>query len=121
MGFEKIMEDAIISDPQKYIDEKGLKFIGRQFHVGRYIFDLLFEDRHGGKLLVELQTGTLDRDHTYKNLDYYHEYKDAHPQEFIDLMVRANIIPPERKKRLTDLGIAFREIPRAEFLMGGEM
>jgi len=116
MGFEKMMEEAIISDPRKYIDEKGLKFIARQYHIGKYIFDLLFEDRHGGKLLVELQDGTLDRNHTYKILDYYYEYKGAHPEEFIDLMVIANIIPPERKKRLTDLGIAFKEIQRSDFI-----
>jgi hypothetical protein len=115
MGFEKRMEDAIISDPQKYIDEKGLKIIARQYHIGKYIFDLLFEDRHGGKLLVELQDGTLDRNHTYKILDYYYEYKNAHPGEFIDLMVIANNIPPERKKRLADLGIAFKEIQKSEF------
>jgi hypothetical protein len=120
MGFEKEMEDAIISDPRKYIDEKGLNLVARQYHVGKYIFDLLFEDRHGGKLLVELQDGTLDRNHTYKILDYYHEYKHAHPDEFIDLMVIANIIPPERKKRLADLGIAFREIPRSEFIIEGK-
>ncbi len=119
MGIEKLMEDAIISDPRKYIDEKGLEFIARQYHVGRYIFDLLFEDRHGGKLLVELQAGTLDRNHTYKILDYYNEYKDTHPDEFIDLMVIANTIPPERKRRLTDLGVAFREISRSEFFPEG--
>ncbi len=62
----------------------------------------------------------LDRNHTYKILDYYHEYKHAHPDEFIDLMVIANIIPPERKKRLADLGIAFREIPRSEFIIEGK-
>ena len=66
MGFEKMMEDAIVSNPEKYIGEKGLKLIARQYRIGKYIFDLLFEDRRGGKLLVELQSGTLDRTHTYK-------------------------------------------------------
>jgi hypothetical protein len=55
VNFEKKMEDAVASDPQKYLDGKGLKLIARQHHVGKYIFDLLFEDRHGGKLLIELQ------------------------------------------------------------------
>ncbi len=80
------MENAIISNPLKYIGEKGLKFVSQQFHIGKYYFDLLFEDRHGGKLIVELQKGTLDRDHTYKILDYYDEYKESHPDEFIDLI-----------------------------------
>jgi hypothetical protein len=107
---EKMMEDAIVSNPEKYINEKGLKLLSRQYRIGSYIFDLLFEDRHGGKLIVELQKGTLDRIHTYKILDYYHEYKEQNPQDFIDIMVIANVIPAERKRRLSNLGIAFKEV-----------
>jgi hypothetical protein len=113
---EDDMENAIISNPEKYLGEKDLKLISRQFRIGKYIFDLLFEDRHGGKLIVELQKGTLDREHTYKILDYYDEYREAYPGDFIDLMVIANNITHERKKRLSSLGIAFRELPASEFL-----
>lgn len=105
------MEDAIVNNPEMYINEKGLKLLARQYKIGSYIFDLLFEDRHGGKLIVELQRGTLDRTHTYKILDYYHEYKEKNPRDFIDVMVIANIVPPERKRRLRDLAIDYREIP----------
>jgi RecB family endonuclease NucS len=120
MFTEKDMENAIICNPEKYIGEEGLKLITQQFHIGKYIFDLLFEDRHRGKLIVELQKGTLDRNHTYKILDYYDEYKESHPKEFIDLMVIANTIPPERKKRLSALGIAFKEIPMSEVIKDSE-
>lgn len=120
MFTEKDMENAIILNSQKYIGEKGLKIISQQFHIGKYYFDLLFEDRHGGKLIIELQKGTLDRGHTYKILDYYDEYKESHPDEFIDLMVIANIIPPERKKRLSALGIAFKEVPMSDFIQDSE-
>ena len=41
MFTEKDMENAIISNPQKYIGEKGLKLISQQFHIGKYYFDLL--------------------------------------------------------------------------------
>lgn len=110
------MEDAIVNDPEKYLNEMGLKLLARQYKIGSYIFDLLFEDRHGGKLIVELQKGTLDRTHTYKILDYYHEYKEQNPRDFIDVMVIANIIPPERKRRLSDLAIDYREIPISAIL-----
>ncbi len=113
---EKIMEDAICNNPEKYLGEMGLKFISRQFRIGTYRFDLVFEDRHGAKLIVEVQRGTLDRNHTYKILDYYHEYKEKNPQEFIELMVIANSITKERKKRLSDWGVSIKEIPEAEFL-----
>jgi RecB family endonuclease NucS len=69
---EKIMEDAICNDPERYIGEKGLKLIARQYSIGTYRFDLLFEDSHGKSLIVEIQKGKLNREHTYKILDYKH-------------------------------------------------
>lgn len=113
---ESDMEDLIERFPEKFLGESGLKVVARQFSIGSYRFDLLLEDRHEGKLIVEIQKGTLDRTHTYKILDYYHEYKSMRPEEFIDLMVVANSIPVERKQRLRDAGISFREIPLSDFL-----
>jgi hypothetical protein len=113
---EKDMEDAVAVDSERYIGESGLKLIARQIRVGNYIFDLLFEDRHGGKLIVELQKGTLDRNHTYKILDYYDELKEKNPDDFIELMVIANKITRERRNRLSSYGIEFKEIPVTEFL-----
>lgn len=113
---EKDMENSIISDPEKYLGEQGLKLLAQQHRIGNYIFDILFEDRHGAKMIVEVQKGALDRVHTYKILDYYHEYKENHPFEFVELMVVANKIPDERKKRLSDWGVTFKEIPIEVFV-----
>ncbi len=115
MFSEKDMEDAIVRDPEHFLGETGLRLVDRQYRIGNYVFDLLFEDRHRGKLIVEIQKGTLDRSHTYKILDYYDEFRENHPDDFIDLMVVANVIPRERKKRLRFLGIEFREVPESEF------
>ena len=113
---EQDMEDLIAADPDKYIGEKGLILKARQYSIGSYRFDLLFKDRHGSKLLVELQKGTLDRNHTYKILDYYDEYKQKKPSEFVELMVIANRIPVERRNRLYSMGISFKEIPKSFIL-----
>ena len=113
---EKDMEDQIARAPDEFLGERGLSLAQRQARFGRYIFDLLFEDQHGGKLIVEIQKGTLDRNHTYKILDYYDEYKEQHPDQFVDVMVVANLIPAERKKRLNALGISHKEIPEDAFL-----
>ncbi len=110
------MEDLIVLTPKRYINEDGLKLVARQYRIGKYIFDLLFEDRYKSKLLVEIQKGTLDRNHTYKILDYYDEYKQDHQDEFVDLMIVANVIPLERKERLSFWGIAFIEIAESRFL-----
>jgi hypothetical protein len=113
---EKDMEDLIILNPQKYLNELELKLIYRQYSIGNYRFDLLFEDRHKGKLIIEIQLGTLDRNHTYKILDYYDEYKSKNPSDFIELMIIANKIPRERRERLNSHGISFIEIPESIFL-----
>jgi hypothetical protein len=110
-----MMEEAIIACPEKYVEE-GLTLINRQFRMGSYIFDLLFEDRHGAKLIIELQKGSLDRDHTYQIMDYYDEYKSRNPDQFVELMIVANKIPRERRDRLSSYGIAFKEIPEGQFL-----
>ncbi len=114
MLYEKTMEDAIVENPEKYI-EKGLRLLQRQYRIGGYVFDLLFEDRHGAKLIVELQRGTLDRYHTYKILDYYDECKLQNPDHFVELMIIANKITRERRDRLSSYGIAFKEIPASDF------
>src|SRR4030042_5538394 len=115
MFSEKDMENAICQNPEKYLGEKGLRLISRQHKIGNYIFDLLFEDRHGAKLIVEIQKGALDRSHTYKILDYYHGFKDKYPDEFVELIVIANEISGERKRRLSQFGVSFKEIAYSEF------
>jgi hypothetical protein len=111
---EKEMEDAIASDPGHYIED-GLTLVARQHRVGSYVFDLLFEGRHHSKLIVEIQKGVIDRAHTYKVLDYFDEFKTRNPEEFIEVMIIANEMPPERKRRLSSYGIAFKEIPVENF------
>lgn len=113
---EKGMEDLIAQYPERFLGESGLILIDRQMKVGPYRFDLVFQDRTGAKLIVEIQKGTLDRVHTYKILDYYDEYKDRNPQEFVEIMLVANNIPSERKQRLATRGISYREIPLSEFI-----
>jgi hypothetical protein len=113
---EKMMEDAVSAEPEKYLGEKGLQLVARQYSIGSYVFDLLFEDRRGARLIVELQKGTLDRNHTYKILDYYDEYKENNPDAFIELMVIANRIPHERRRRLDSHGVSWKEIPESEFV-----
>ncbi len=107
---EKQMAEVIIAHSQELLGEQ-LSLIERNLWIGRYELDLLFGDRHGAKLIVELQRGSLDRYHLYKVLDYYDEYKARHPEEFVEVMVVAYLISPERKERLGKRGINFREIP----------
>lgn len=58
----------------------------------------------------------MDRNHTYKILDYFDEFKKQNPSAFIDLIIVANKIPRERRERLQCYGITFFEIPESFFL-----
>lgn len=51
---EKDMEDAIARDSARYLGEDGLQLVERQYRIGGYIFDMLFTDRHGAKIIVEI-------------------------------------------------------------------
>ena len=113
---ETQMEDLIAKEPDLFLQEKGLRLIARQYRIGSYIFDLLFEDRHRGKLIVELQRGVLNRNHCYKIFDYIDEYRNQNPMEFVDLIVVANEITSERKKMLAAKGIKYVEIPETVFI-----
>src|SRR2546423_12606746 len=113
---EKDMEDAIAASPEKFVGEQGLKLIHQQLRIENFILDLVFEDKYGHTLIVEIQKGTLDRAHTHKIREYFHRYKTLYPRLIVDLMVIANLIPAERKEMLSDLGIEYREIHSKNFL-----
>jgi hypothetical protein len=51
---EAMMENAVVADPEGFLGEPGLKLVARQYRVGSYIFDLLFEDRPTVVLAVGL-------------------------------------------------------------------
>ena len=78
MFTEDQMADVVVANSQELLGE-ALTLIARKHWIGRYELDLLFQDRQGGHLIVELQRGALDRYHLYKVLDYYDEYKDRNP------------------------------------------
>jgi len=54
----------------------------------------------------------------FKILDYCDEFRELNPTEFVEPMIIANIIPSERKRRLSHRGISYREIPEIEFTGG---
>jgi hypothetical protein len=113
MMLERDMEQLIALFPEEFI-ESGLKLIGRQGNLGGIRYDLLFEDGNKGKLLVEIQRGTLTRDKVAQILEYYFQLKkiDERP---IDLMVIANNISNHKREILEFYGIEYREISERKF------
>ncbi len=65
---EKDFEDILDKHPA--LIEPGLKRIGRQVVMYGRRMDLLFEDEHGNKLIVELKAGPIKDEHMGQILSY---------------------------------------------------
>lgn len=66
---EKFMEDCIAEAPEAFLG-KPLQLRAQQPRLGGFIPDLLFVDRSGASVIVEVQKQALDRYHLYKCLEY---------------------------------------------------
>ena len=82
---EREMQELVWRYPERLLNEQGLK----QLHweepssVGRS--DLVFEDRHGGILVIELKRGQLSRPAAYQLLDYFGTMKERYPGKAVHL------------------------------------
>lgn len=110
MFSEKDMEDAIVAEPEFFLKRGGLELLSRQYVIGNFRFDLLFRDRLGRVIIVEIQKGTLDRNHSFKIVDYYNRYQNEHPDEKVEVVVVANEIPVDRKQFFDKFQICYSEV-----------
>ncbi len=112
---EREMEDLIAAKPDHFFPRHGFVLQGRQQSfqgVGR--FDLLFTDRHGMTILMELKAVPA----RYEAIDQIARYRDALLQRGctnILMWIVAPSIPPTMKEFLSHLGIEFTEISEVEF------
>lgn len=104
---EKHFEDVLSRYPD--LIEGGLKFINRQINVGGKFADLLFEDRFGQKLIIELKKGVIKREHMAQLLEYEgHFLSPDNPN--VRVMLVGNRVPPNISKSLDHHGFEWKEI-----------
>ncbi len=104
---EKHFEDVLSRYPD--LIESGLKFIDRQINVGGKFADLLFEDRFGQKLIIELKKGVIKREHMAQLLEYEgHFLSPENPN--VRVMLIGNRVPPNISKSLDHHGFEWKEI-----------
>jgi hypothetical protein len=110
---ESEMEDLLWKYPDKFLEP--LKQFRRQPRsaVGRA--DLVFEDRLGRLLVVEIKRGQLKRGAIDQVHDYFGMIKIEFPHKPVEMMVIAQSIPPERKVALELYNIEYREISDKRF------
>ena len=107
---EKDIENLLAQNPDIFFPKSGFKLIGQQVKLGRCFADIIFEDKHKRKVIVEVKRGILSRDASGQVMEYYGLLKNESPDDFVELILCANIIPPERKKFLETVGIECKEL-----------
>lgn len=107
---EKDIENLIAKYPDDFFPNSGFSLIGQQIKLGKCYADIIFEDKHNRKVIVEVKRGILSRDASGQVMEYYGLLKTESPDDFVELVLCANIIPPERKKFLETIGIECKEL-----------
>jgi hypothetical protein len=104
---EKDLEDLICKYPD--VIENGLSLIGRQVTIFGRRIDLLFQDKFGRQLLIELKAGPIKDEHigqimSYEGMLLSHENPD------LRIMIVGTRVPPNLAKSLDHHGIAWKEL-----------
>jgi hypothetical protein len=111
---EKEMQELLWRYPERFLNEPLEPFLREtSSDVGRA--DLVFKDRHGRFLVVELKRGKLPRGAIDQLLDYFGMMKRRFPEKTVELMVVANVIPLERRLTCESRDIECREIAEKAF------
>jgi predicted RNA-binding protein with PUA-like domain len=107
---EKDIENLIALYPDEFFPKSGFKLVGQQIRLGNKYADIIFKDRVNRKVIIEIKRGILTRDAAGQIMEYYGLLKEANPEEIIELVLCANIIPHERKRFLEISGIECKEL-----------
>jgi hypothetical protein len=105
---EREMQELLWQHPERFFNEP-LKQIAWEAasEVGRA--DLVFEDRHGRLLIIEVKRGKLPRGAIGQLQDYFGMMKQKYPGKPVEMMVVACTIPTERKLACEHYDIEWRE------------
>ena len=111
---EREMEDLVWEHPEKFLNEPLKKFRRQPASsVGRA--DLIFLDRAGSLIVIELKRDTLERGAVNQILDYSGMLKSRFPDKSVELIIIANRIPQERRATCEKFDIEAIEIPQKKF------
>lgn len=107
---EKDIENLIAQHPNEFFPNSGFTLVGQQIKLGKCYADIIFEDRHKRKIIIEVKRGILSRDASGQVMEYYGLLKTQSPNDLVELILCANVVPPERKKFLETVGIDCKEL-----------
>ncbi len=107
---EKDIENLIARFPEEFFPNSSFTLVSQQYKTGSCFADLVFEDKHKRMVVLEIKRGILTRDAAGQIIEYYGLLKKENPDRIIGLILCANMIPPERKLFLEQVGIECKEL-----------
>lgn len=112
---EREMQELIWEHPERFFNEplKQIAWEASSSEVGRA--DLVFEDRHGRLLIIEVKRGKLPRGAIDQLHDYFGMMKQKYPAKAVEMMVVAWVIPQERRLACEYYDIECREFSERFF------
>jgi hypothetical protein len=109
---ERELQEAVASDPS--LIEEGLQLVGMEKRIEGVRPDLLFRDRHGCPMIVELKRGTASREAVGQLMEYIGLVAPAHP-DVRGVLVAAQV-PESLRRALEHHGLEWRELKVASTL-----
>jgi len=107
---EKDIENLLARYPNEFFGGEDLELIGQQITIFARRMDIVFKDKHGRKIIVEVKRGILTREASGQIAEYYGLMKQEDEDQICELVLCANIIPKERAKFLEAIGIECLEV-----------
>lgn len=108
------MQELIWKHPERFFNEP-LKQIAWEASSGVGRADLVFEDRHGRLLIIEVKKGKLPRGAIDQLHDYFGMMKQKYPNKAVEMMVVAWAIPQERRLACEHYDIECKEFSERWF------
>ncbi len=107
---EKDIENLIARYPKEFFPKEEFLLLGQQHIIEGRRIDILFQDKFGRKIIVEVKRGILTREASGQVMEYYGLMKSKSPEDICELILCANVIPSERKLFLENAGIECKEV-----------
>jgi len=107
---EKDIENLIAGYPKEFFPKEEFLLLGQQHTIEGRRIDILFQDKFGRKIIVEVKRGILSREASGQVMEYYGLMKSKSPEDICELILCANVIPSERKLFLENAGIECKEV-----------
>ena len=98
------------------IPRKKFKLVAQQQTVKKRRLDILFGDKYGHFIIIEVKRSILSREASGQVVVYYALLKEQFPEKSIELILCATTIHNERKIFLENVGIECKEVPVSQLV-----